>query len=197
MSNLSIICWFFSGWKTTIPHPNKQRNPPYCKTFHKFLIFGCLGCHWEIPLFFWKFGNFPKFWGNPKFVPQISPNFPKFPQIQCGRSLLRLRDFGARLRIVFYASEKLFLACFEYVPWAQLHKKYTTSDFGNHKIIVEIPKIWGNPQFLGKSPNFGEIPKFWGFPFWGFPQIIGDFPKFGDFLKFWGFPQILGNVRNL
>ncbi len=43
---------------------------------------------------------FLKFWGFPQIVgfPQISsPNFPKFPKIHFGRSLLRLRDLGARL----------------------------------------------------------------------------------------------------
>ncbi len=55
--------------------------------------------------------------------------------------------------------ENIFLACLEYVPWAQLHIKYTKSDFGN-------PKFWGNPQILWKSqiilgisPNFGECQK--------------------------------------
>ena len=104
----------------------------------------------------------------------ISPNFgipqnffPKFPQISpihFGRSLLRLRDLGARLRIAFYASEKLFLACLEYVPGAQLHKTYTKSDFGESKILGISPKSGGNPQILGKFPNSGEIPKIWGIP---------------------------------
>ena len=127
-------------------------------------------------LFFLKFWGFPLILGFPKIS---SPNFPKFPQIHFGRSLLRLRDLGARLRIAFYASEKLFLACLEYVPGAQLHKTYTKSDFGESKIS-------------GISPKSGEIPKFWGNP-----QSLGESPKFGEFPKVWGNPQNLGNVRNL
>ena len=82
------------------------------------------------------------------------PKFPKFAQNYFGRTFLRLRDFGAKLRITFYASQTLFLACLEYVPWAQLHKNTLSQN-------SEFPKIREISQSLGNFPKFRRFPKIW------------------------------------